>query len=68
MDGDLQIFKSLKHTASATQCDKRYKGKYVLCFLKRLHAYTENLFLWSLNMVRCPVPLQEMPPKLAHCS
>jgi len=68
MDRDFQMIKTLKHTDSAIQCDKRFKGKYVLCFWKQLHAYTEKLFLWNLNMVRCPVPLEETPPKLAHCS
>lgn len=49
MDGDFQIIKTLKLRVSATQCDKRFKGKHTFWFWEQLHAYTEKLLLWNFE-------------------
>lgn len=63
MDGDFRMIKSLKHRVSATRCDKQFKEKYMLCFWKQLHEYTENFLLQNLNTVRFLLPLLQIPPK-----
>lgn len=62
------MIKSLKHRVSATRCDKQFKEKYMLCFWKQLHEYTENFLPSEFEHGEIPSSTSANTSKITHCS